>query len=229
MRIKLFLSLLVAGAVAAGAQTQGYKDGIEYYKAGQYDNAREILERTINNADTDKSLANYYLGQVALQNGDKAAAKAYFDKGIAIDSDNPYNYVGLGAIELMNNNASAADNNFKQAQKLAKKNPEVTINIARAYYNANPVAYAQQVQKNIDKARKDSKNQAPAIYILEGDMLADQKDFGSAASKYENAIINDANNPEGYVKYADAYSYVNPQFATQKLEEYLANNHEARL
>lgn len=29
--------------MAAAAQSQGYKDGIEYYKAGQYDNARTIL------------------------------------------------------------------------------------------------------------------------------------------------------------------------------------------
>ena len=78
MKFKLFLSLALAGGLLASAQTQGYKDGIEYYKAGQYDNARTILERTLNDASTDKALANYYLGQVALAKGEKDAAKAYF-------------------------------------------------------------------------------------------------------------------------------------------------------
>lgn len=229
MRIKLVLSLLAAGVISMSAQNQGYKDGIEYYKAGQYANAKEILERTFNDANTDKSLANYYLGQVALQNGNKQLAKELFDKGIAANADNAYNYVGLGALALINGDAKGAETYFKDAQSRAKKNSEVTINIARAYYNADPVKYAKEIQKFIDKARKDSKNQEPSIYILEGDMLAAQKDFGTAASRYENAIVNDANNPEGYVKYADAYSYVNPQYATQKLEEYLASHPESAM
>ena len=57
MKIKLFLSLLLAGGLVASAQSQGYKDGIEYYNAGQYDNAKTILENTLNQAGTDKALA----------------------------------------------------------------------------------------------------------------------------------------------------------------------------
>lgn len=38
MNFKFLLSLLCAGALTASAQ--GYKDGIEYYKADQYANAR---------------------------------------------------------------------------------------------------------------------------------------------------------------------------------------------
>lgn len=205
----------------ASAQTQGYKDGIEYYKAGQYDNARTILERTLNDASTDKSLANYYLGQVALNQGDKAAAKSYFEKGLSIDGDNAYNYVGIGALDLLNGQESEAANQFKKAQGLAKKNAEVSVAIARAYYNADPVKYAKEIQKNIDKARKDSKNQDPSIYVLEGDMLMDAQDFGAAAARYENAIVNDPSNSEGYVKYANAYFNVNKNYGIQKLEELL--------
>ena len=83
MKIKVILSMLVAGTLAAGAQSQGYMDGIEYYKAGQYGNAKEILARTINDAATDnKALAYYYMGQTELAMGDKAAAKKYFDQGV---------------------------------------------------------------------------------------------------------------------------------------------------
>ncbi len=222
MKIKLFLSLALATGLMASAQTQGYKDGIEYYKAGQYDNARTILERTLSDAATDQSLANYYLGQVALQQGDKAAAKSYFDKGLQLNPDNGYNYVGLGALDLLNGQASAADKQFGEAQKHAKKNADLTIAIARAYYNADAVKYAKEIQKYIDKARKDSKLKAPSIYILEGDMLMDARDFGRAAAKYENAILNDPQNSEGYVKYANAYFNVNKGYGIQKLEELLA-------
>ena len=221
MKKSVFLSLFLAAGLLAQAQTQGYKDGIEYYNAGQYDNARTILERTLNDASTDKALANYYLGQVALNKGDKAAAKSYFDKGMGIDADEPYNYVGLGALDLLNGNAQGAADYFKKAQSLGKKDAGVTTSIARAYYNADPVKYAKEIQKYIDKARKDSKLKAPSIYVLEGDMAMDAQDYGSAAAKYENAIMNDPHNSEGYVKYANAYFNVNKNYAIQKLEELL--------
>lgn len=224
MKFKFLLTLLVAGTMVATAQNQGFKDGIEYYKAGFDKEAKIILDKTIDNADTDKALANYYLGQVALNQGDKAAAKAYFEAGLAANVSSPYNYVGLGALELLNGNAQAANDFFKKAQSYGKKNHEVTIAIARAYYNADPVAYAKEIQKFIDKARKDSKNQDPNIYVLEGDMLSAKEDYGQAAASYEQAITFDANNPEGYVKYANAYFFVNPAFAIQKLEEYY-NSH----
>lgn len=185
MRIKLFLSLLLAGSIACAAQHQGYKDGIEYYKAGQYDNAKTILDRTLNDGATDKALSNYYLGQIALAKGDKAQAKSYFDKGMSLNSDNAYNYVGLGALELLNGNASEAAENFKTAQKFAKKDAQVSVAIARAYYNADPVKYAKEIDKAMVKARKDSKSQEPSIYVLEGDMLVDQQNYGEAAGYHQ--------------------------------------------
>ncbi len=229
MKIKLLFSLLLAGSLVAGAQNQGYKDGIEYYKAGQYDNAKTILERTFNDPSTDKSLADYYLGQVALGLNDKAAAQKYFQAGKDANADNAYNYVGLGALALLNGNLNEANEMFKTADKLAKKNTEISTSIARAYYNADPVKYAKEIQKYIDKARKNSKNQDPSIYVLEGDMLADQQNWGEAANRYENAITFDANNPESYVKYADAYFYVNKDYAIQKLQEYLNNHPESAM
>ena len=75
MKFKALLTLLLAGSMAAAAQSQGYKDGIEYYKAGQYDNARTILLNTLNQGDTDKAMANYYLGQTELAEGNKAEAR----------------------------------------------------------------------------------------------------------------------------------------------------------
>lgn len=219
MKFSYVAALFLGATLAAGAQ--GYKDGIEYYKAGQFDNAITILTRNMNGADTDKALANYYLGQAYLNKGDKAKAKTYFDAGIAADANCGYNYVGLGAIDLLNNNKSGAEENFKKAQNLAKKNSEVTVDIARAYFNADPVAYAKEIDKYIEKARKDSKSKEPAIYIFEGDRKTKERNYNEAATWYEQAINFDSDNPEGYVKYANTYFYVVPDFAIKKLEELL--------
>lgn len=215
-----YLAALILGA-SLSASAQGYKDGIEYYKAGQFDNAITILTRNMNAGDTDKALANYYLGQSYLSKGDKAKAKTYFEAGVGANPDNGYNYVGLGALELLAGNKSGAEENFKKAQNLAKKNSEITVDIARAYYNADPVAYAKEIDKYIAKARKDSKNQEPAIYIFEGDRLTKDRDYNAAATQYEQAIYFDNDNPEGYVKYANTYFYVVPQYAIGRLEELL--------
>ncbi len=221
MKFKALFAMLLAGGLAASAQSQGYLDGVEYYKAGQYENARTILNNTMNQAGTDKAMANYYLGQTELALGDKDKALKCFEAGIAANPDCGYNYVGMGALDLLNGNASGASDQFKKAQSLAKKNIEVIVAIARAYYKADPVKYAKEVEKYLTKAHKDSKHREPSIYILEGDMLVDKEDFGSAAGKYEMAIGYDNNNPEGYVKYANSYFRVNPQFSIQKLEEFL--------
>lgn len=219
MKSKILLSLFLGAALFANAE--GYKDGIEYYKADQFENAKEILNRNLNSAGTDKALSYYYLGAIDLHNGDKAAAKANFDKGVAANSECPYNYVGLGALDLLNGNASAAEENFKTATKLDKKNYELLVLIARAYYVADPVKFTKEMTKYLEKARKDSKLKEPSIYIFEGDMLMDKKEPGDAAAKYENAIYFEEGNSEGYVKYANAYFHVNPEFAIQKLEELL--------
>lgn len=229
--VKKAALLAVASIVAVPvfAQSQGYKDGIEYYKAGQYENAKTILTNTLNDATTDKAIANYYLGETELALKDQAAAKKYFQAGQAIDPQDPYNMVGLGSIDLLNGNAEGAKELFKGAQKIAKKNMEVTVAIARAYYNADPVKYAKEIDQYLRKAHKDSKEKEPSIFILEGDMAYDAQDFGGAAAKYENAILNDAQNPAGYVKYANAYFKVNPQFAIQKLEEFLQHSPNSAL
>lgn len=220
MKFKFLVSLFLGVAVTASAE--GYKDGIEYFKAGQFANAKTILEQTLNNSGTDKAMAYYYLGQIALQHKNDAAAKKSFEAGVQANPECAYNYVGLGAVALLDGQTSTAKEYFKDAMKIGKKNHEITVDVARAYYNADPVKFAKEIDDYLAKAHKDSKHAEPAIYILEGDMLFDAKDLGGAAAKYEMATTYDEGNPEGYVKYANAYMGVNPQYGVAKLEELLS-------
>ena len=211
----LFASLMLMGASLV-ANAQGYKDGIEYYKVDKLDNAKELLERNLNSPSTDKAEAFYYLGQIALHQGKMSEAAANFEKGIAANAMNPYNYVGQAAIALKNGGDVKAL--LEKARKLVKKDAKLEMEIARAFYDANPTTYAKDIEKCIKNARKWNPDD-PDSYIFEADTKADKKDWGNAAGIYELAFDKDPMNIEAYVKYANTYFNVNPQMAIERLEE----------
>ena len=229
MKFKFLVSLMLLGG-SLSAFAQGYKDGIEYYKVGQYDNAKELLLRNLDDAATNKSEAYYYLGCIDMKQGKVADAKANFEKGKAADANNPYNYVGLASIDLKNGNTDAAEETFKQAQKMVKKDAALETAIARAYYEADPVAYAKEIEKATKNAKKYEGGKNPDIWIFEGDIFAEKKNWGEAAGNYEMVFTNyDPQNVEAYVKYANTYYNVNPDMAISKLTEVLDKNPNSAL
>lgn len=216
-----FVASLAAFAMSASAQT--HLEGAEYYRADQIANAKELLLRNLNNSGTDKAIANYYLGLIAIDENQLADAKKYFEAGVQANPDYGYNYIGLGGLALRNNDKKAAEENFKKGESLIKKDAAAEIAIARAYYDADPTVYAKEIEKRVAKARKINM-QAPEIYIFEGDQEKDKKNWGGAAGKYEMAKNYNANATEAYVKYANLYTQVNPQYAVTMLKELLSVN-----
>ena len=219
MKFKFLLSFLIGGAMFASAQ--GFKDGIHYYRADMPEEAGIILNNTINDASTDKALANYYLGQVELTNGNTAAAKNYFDKGVSLNPKCGFNYVGLGQIALKEGDKSTAEKYFKEAKNCGKKDAVLLTDVARAYWTVDAVKYKKDVDKWLADATK-ANMQCPAIYVLQADMIADE-DPGKAAALYENAMYfdNQEDYPEAYVKYARTYFKVNPTYSINRLKELL--------
>lgn len=224
MKLKSFVSLaaaLILGGFGA-INAQGYQDGVDNYNAGRADVAKTILTNTLNDASTDKAVSYYYLGQIAFNEKNIAEAEKLFNQGVQANGAYAPNLIGLGQIALAKNDKKAAEDYFKQASSINKKDAAVTANIARAYWMVDPAVYQKDIDKNIAKALKDSKNQEAAVYVLQGDMAA-ANDPGEAASLYEMAISMDEGrnhvNREAYVKYAQTYFRVNPSFAIKKLEE----------
>ena len=229
MKFKFLVSLMLLGG-SLSAFAQGYKDGIEYYKVGQLENAKELLLRNLDDAATDKSQSYYYLGCIDLKLGKIAEAKANFDKGLAANANNPYNYVGLGAVELKKGKVDAAAENFKTARKMVKKDAALETAIARAYYDADAVAYVKDIESATKSAKKYEGGKNADIWIFEGDICADKKNWGDAAGNYEMVFSNfDTENVEAYVKFANTYFNVNPDMAIEKLIEVLAKNPNSAL
>lgn len=222
---KILVCCFAAAALSGFAQT--HAEGVEYYEADQLNNAKELLERNLNNPGTDKAVANYYLGMIALRENKVNDAAKYFDVGAMADPENPYNYIGLGQIALANGDPKVAEGNFKKAESLGKKDPAVLVALARAYDAVDPTTYAKNIDKYLAKARKDIDD--PSVYIFEGDRLASQKDWGGAGAKYEMAINYDPNATAAYVKYANLFSQVNPQYAINMLKKLLALNPNSAL
>lgn len=213
-------------AISASAQT--HIEGEEYYKADQLDNAKELLIRSLSNAATDKSVSDYYLGCIALREGKAADAAKYFEQGIAANPAYAYNYVGQGQLALAKGEVKSAETYFKEAEKLGKKDASLQVAIARAYYDVDAVAYEKQITKYMEKARKTN-IENPDIYLFEGDQLAAVKDWGGAGSKYEMAANYNADASEAYVKYANLFTMVNPQYAIQMLTKLLSQNPSSAL
>lgn len=230
MRIK-FLFALFTGC-ALGLSAQGYLDGIEYYRADQYANARTIFERTLNDADTDKAVAYYYLGQLAIKYQQNDKANDYFNKGIEANPEYGYNYIGLAALDLSAGDKKAAENNVKLAKKYGKKDAQLLVDIARMYYDVDEVAYKKEIQKLMKDAYKIN-DAEPAYHIFIGDTLkhvaTTNTEIGEAAGAYDMAIYHNPNSAVAYVKYSSLYEKVNPEFSVNKMREYIANNPNSSL
>ena len=222
MKLRTLFTLCLGGAAFTAFAQGGYQDGVDYYNADRFDKAKTILEKTINDASTDKAVSYFYLGSLELRDGNTGAAASNFNNGVQANPANGYNYVGLGEIALRAGNKSEAEKQFKAALATDKKDAALVAAVARAYANVDPVAYSKEVAKYIAQGLKMSKNKEPQIYMLQGD-LAKDTNKGEAAGYYEQAIIyeeeNGNVNPQAYVKYSNLYNKVNSEFAIGKLVE----------
>lgn len=227
MKFKLLAVLLLAGSTLSSL-AQGYKDGVEYVKVNMPEEGEIILLRNMDNAETNKAEANYFMGRIEINKGNNTAAKKYFDAGIAANPNYALNYVGLGALDLLAGNDKAAKEYFKTAVKFNKKDAEVFTEIARAYYKANATKYAKEISENVSKAKKANKKN-PDIYLFEGEMMADQEKWGEAAGYYEMAFSFDPEYVPAYVNYAATYFNVSPQVAIETLKGLVDRKPESAL
>lgn len=227
MKLRRILTLCLAG-FSLGAFAQTHIEGEEYYKADQLENAKDLLQRSLANGQTDKAVSNYYLGMIAVDQDNKAEAAKYFAAGVAANPQYAYNYVGEGLLKLMAGDQKEAENLFKQADKNSKKDASLQIAIARAYDRVDPVKYEKQIAKQVEKARKFNMAN-PDIYMFEGDQHREKKDWGKAASMYEMASSYNPKATAAYVKYANLYTMVNPDFAIKMLGNLLKENPNSAL
>ncbi|MDD4760875.1 MAG: tetratricopeptide repeat protein [Bacteroidaceae bacterium] len=68
------------------------------------------------------------------------------------------------------------------------------------------------------KAAYERNNKSLPSILLEGDSYYEQKKFGEAVQKYEEAIYNNPEDKRAYFKRVSVYKYINPQLALETME-----------
>ena len=157
--------------------------------AEQYEKAKSMLQSIVN-ADADNGYATFLLGNVYLEQDKQDSAKIYFDKGKTRKNNGNYNYIGLGQIDLENNNKTAATTNFTAATKdMRKKDIREFEYIAEAYMNQSKPDYKTALSY-LNKAKAIDDADAN-IQMAFGDAYYGEKNQNEAYAAYRNAYDKD--------------------------------------
>src|SRR5690554_2816022 len=185
INMSLALSFVVSGAFA-----QSLGDAKVAINQEQYDKAKGILKNLVQN-DSKEGDNYYYLGDVYLTTGYPDSAKMVFQQGSTADPKNTLNQIGLGAVELVSGNASAAEGLFTQATaKLKKKDYEELLEAGKAYLKGDEPDYNKALEYLLKAKEKNEKDAQIMLHI-------------------GNAYFGLGNNSEAYTAYRDAFDLDN--------------------
>lgn len=180
-----FLSLFATSLVGA----QSLDDAKKAIDAEQYEKAKTMLKSIVSSKPSE-GRATFLLGNVYLRQEIADSAKIYFQKGLSAKDDAAFNNIGLGQIELNNNNLNAAKSEFAKAMESARrKDVDQYIYIAQAYMNSDKPDYKSALSV-LEKA-KSVNAQNPQVQLALGDAYYGLENQNEAYAAYRNAYNAD--------------------------------------
>ncbi len=169
-----------------GSQAQDINQAKKAVDAEQFESAKSILKSIIKEKPSN-GVAYYTLGNVYLIQTVEDSAKIYFQNGLNAAEDAKLNYIGLGQMDLDNNDVAGAQAKFELATKdLRKKDFQEYIYVARAYMNAKKPDYKS------------------AIAILNRAVIKNSQD-AQVQLALGDAYYGDGKQNEAYVAYRNAF------------------------
>ncbi|WP_076443804.1 tetratricopeptide repeat protein [Chryseobacterium sp. RU37D] len=172
------------------AFAQTVQDGINSIDSDKFAQAKTNFTNMI--AAAPKAENYFYLGNTFLKQGepDFAAATDNFNKGLAADSKNYLNKIGLAAVKLGKGDKSAIAEIQKVVTDSKEKDAEVLFRAAEALTlfekNNSPDLAIDYLNKAIERA---SKKEVPAHYYYTlGDAYRLKRMPGDAMTAYEKAL-----------------------------------------
>ena len=184
-KFKIFgLVLLTSVSVSQAQDINQAKKAID---AEKYEEAKSIL-KSILQAKPSNGMASFILGNVYLTQSIKDSARISYEKGLASSESARFNHIGLGQIDLDNNDIPSATAKFALATKdMRKKDFEEYVYIAKAYMNTSKPDYKSAIAV-LNRALVNNPQDAQVLLAL-GD-----------------AYYGESNQNEAYKAYRDAFS-----------------------
>jgi tetratricopeptide (TPR) repeat protein len=205
---KRIISFIGAVIVGFALQAQTLQEGLRFIDSEKYEASRDLFGKL--KITEPKNGDNwFYLGQSYINLLQNDSAKASFEMGIQQAPANPANYAGLGELELIAENKTAAKVHFDKALSFSKNRAGVFTDIRAIALVAGSMANANL--KMLDEAEalikmgfeQDRKNYD--LLIAGGDVYLERNDGGNAATFYERAIAIDPKNPKAYVRVSNIW------------------------
>ena len=206
------IGLLFAGLCGKAADN---KEGIELYQSGMYDVSKIYFLKNLETIVPEQKMeAYYYLGENYVMLGQIDSARIYYEKGMEIQPEYPYNRIGIGMLKLKEAEEEAEDI-FKEVLKTKgyKKDVRLQVALARAYYYAGN---REKTMEYIQQAKEyDAESGLP--YLLEGDILTKEGRIGEACAKYDMVLYFSPDCIGAYLKLARLYMTANSSLSKENL------------
>lgn len=230
MKSSVFLFLLIAINLG-NATAQGIAEGIKFLSYDKNKSAAQILQKEYNANAKDANVI-YWYGQALIANKDFKGAKTIYQKALQENINDPYIWIGMAHVELMEGgDINAAKQKFEQAitattetkgKNKNKPNPAILNAIGRA--NADGGSKIGDANYAIDKLQQAGELDKLNAEIFVNMGILYQKlggdNGGEAVKAYSEAITRDPKN-------ADAFWHIGKIYASQGnkdlLEQYYNN------
>lgn len=181
----VILSTFATIVTAVTVNAQDIEQVKKTIDAEKFSDARKSLKSMVASAP-DKGKNYFYLGQVYLALEKQDSAKIYFDKGKAAKDAGHLNLIGLGQLDLLDGNKSAAETNFASALAIAKKkNTEEQIFISQAYLKAAAPDASKALVAAKAAVASDPKSALAQVAL--GDAFVANKNVNDAFVAYRTA------------------------------------------
>lgn len=218
---KTILTLLAFVMAASFAFSQSVDDGIKFIYYQRYKSAKETLEKVVASNPKD-ARSIYWLGQAYLGADDVAGAKALYQKALNDGVNDPWIWVGMGHVQILeNNDVNSAKQKFEQAITATKgkkgaENPDILNAIGRAMADGN--SQQGDPQYGIDKltraAQLNTTNPDIDINLGVCYLKLGSEKGGPAVEAFTDATRR---NPQ----YAGAYWRIGRIYASQSNTEFM--------
>ncbi len=204
IRNNIAIATLGLSMISLMVSAQSLEDAKKAVYAEQFVKAKTLFKNLTATQPTNAE--NYfYFGDLYLNINKPDSAKIAFEKGISIDPKFTLNYVGLGAVNLFEKNASGAQANFALATAaMRKKDYKEYIYVGKAYtYEASrdlPKAFTW-----FEKA-KEMGDKDLDLHIALGNAYKADKKNSEAVGAYQRAMNIQSNLPRVEVNIGEIWT-----------------------